>query len=167
MTKSQAGHNNIGYRHVGNITVDAHPPYLAPQNIREPAKAQWVLTDLINMAHFLEPHVSGDGNKYKAPVIKSLTDYLNEQIVLGSRKTVPGVKQKLADVLVIYKGVHYLKTRSGGSWDDDFGVNVVTEMEAEVWEAIVLSRPECAPFRNKGWPPYPFFEWLDPAKPKG
>ncbi|KAJ7265971.1 hypothetical protein B0H12DRAFT_995680, partial [Mycena haematopus] len=167
MTKSQAGHNGIGYRHMDNITVDVHPPYLPRQEIRPGAKAQWVLTDLINMATFLEPHVSGDGNKYKAPVLKSLTEYLNDRIVVGGLKKLNGVKQKLSDVLVIYKGVNYLKTRSGGNWDDDFGANVITQTEAEVWEILILSRPECTPFRNQGWPPYSFFERLDPAKPKG
>ncbi|KAJ7352200.1 hypothetical protein DFH08DRAFT_858207 [Mycena albidolilacea] len=82
MTKSQAGHNNIGYRHINTITVDVHPPYLAPQEIRAGAKAQWVLTDL-NMARFLELHVAGDENKYKSPVLKSLTEHLNERIIVG------------------------------------------------------------------------------------
>ncbi|KAJ7108271.1 hypothetical protein C8R44DRAFT_529674, partial [Mycena epipterygia] len=167
MTKSQAGHNGIGYRHVDTITVDVHPPYLLRPEIRPGANAQWVLTDLINMATFLESHVPGDGNKYKAPVLKSLTEYLNDRVVVGGLKKLNGVKQKLSDVLVIYKGVNYLKTRSGGNWDDDFGANVITQTEAEVWESLVLSRPECSPFRNQGWPPYPFFEKLDPAKPKG
>ncbi|KAJ7784894.1 hypothetical protein DFH07DRAFT_688579, partial [Mycena maculata] len=167
MTKPQAGHNGIGYRHVDTITVYVHPLYLQPQEIRASVKAQWVLTDLINMAEFLETHVSGDSNKDKPPVLKSLTEYLNERIVIGGLKKLNGVKQKLSDVLAIYKGVNYLKTRSGGNWDDDFGANVITQTEAEVWEGLVLSRPECTPFRNKGWPPYPFFEQLDPAKPKG
>ncbi|KAJ7799339.1 hypothetical protein B0H14DRAFT_3788025 [Mycena olivaceomarginata] len=138
MTKSQAGHNGIGYRHIDTITVDVHPPYLARQEIRSSAKAQWVLTDLINMAKFLESHVPGDGNKYKAPVLKSLTEHLNDRIVIGGLKKLNGVKQKLADVLVIYKGVHYLKTRSGGTWDDDFGANVITQTEADVWESLRL-----------------------------
>ena len=98
MTKPQAGHNSIGYRHVDTITVDVHPPYLMRKGIRAGAKAQWVLTDLINMAKFLEPHVSGDGNKYKAPVIKSITEHLNERIVIGGLKKPNGVKQKLSDV---------------------------------------------------------------------
>ncbi|KAJ7871967.1 hypothetical protein B0H14DRAFT_2344916, partial [Mycena olivaceomarginata] len=136
--KSQAGHNGIGYRHIDTITVDVHPPYLARQEIRSSAKAQWVLTDLINMAKFLESHVPGDGNKYKAPVLKSLTEHLNDRIVIGGLKKLNGVKQKLADVLVIYKGVHYLKTRSGGTWDDDFGANVITQTEADVWESLRL-----------------------------
>ncbi|KAJ7938977.1 hypothetical protein B0H13DRAFT_2301179 [Mycena leptocephala] len=51
--------------------------------------------------------------------------------------------------------------------DDDFGANVITQTEADVWESLVLSWPECTHFRNQGWPPYPFFEKLDPAKPKG
>ncbi|KAJ7276767.1 hypothetical protein C8J57DRAFT_1223492 [Mycena rebaudengoi] len=119
------------------------------------------------MAEFLVPHVSADGNKYKAPVIRSLTDYLNDRIIVGGLKKMEGVRQKLADILVIYKGVSYLKTRSGGSWDDDLGANVITETEAEVWETLILSREECTPFRNQGWPLYPFFEKLDPAKPKG
>ncbi|KAJ7736086.1 hypothetical protein B0H16DRAFT_1240808, partial [Mycena metata] len=110
---------------------------------------------------------SGYGNKYKTPVLTALADDLNDHIVAGGLKKVNGVKQKLADVMAIYKGVHYLKTRSGGSWDDDFGANVITETEAEVWDSLVLLRPECTPFRNQGWPPYPFFERLDPAKPKG
>ncbi|KAF7369492.1 hypothetical protein MVEN_00278900 [Mycena venus] len=137
------------------------------REIRTGAKAQWVLTDLINMAQFLEPHVPGDGNKYKMPVLKNLTEHLNNHIVVGGFKKLNGVKQKLADILVIYKGVHYLKTRSGGTWDNDFGANVITQTEADVWESLILSRPECTPFRSQGWPPYPFFERLDPAKPKG
>ncbi|KAJ7454333.1 hypothetical protein B0H11DRAFT_2287974 [Mycena galericulata] len=120
-----------------------------------------------NMATFLEPHVSGDANKYKTPVLKSLTDHLNAHIVIGGLKKFNGVKQKLSDVMAIYKGVHYLKTRSGGNWDDDFGANVITQTEAVVWESLILSRPECTPFRNQGWLPYPFIEKLDPAKPKG
>ncbi|KAJ7696977.1 hypothetical protein B0H17DRAFT_896236, partial [Mycena rosella] len=159
MTKSQAGHNGLGYRHVDTITFDVHPPYLLCQEIRPGAKAQWVLTDLINMAKFLESHVPDDGNKYKNPVLKSLTNYLNDRIVIGRLK-------KLNGVLVIYRGVNYLKTRSGGNWDNDFGANVITQTEAEVWESLVLSWPECTPFRSQGWPPYPFFERLDPAKPK-
>ncbi|KAJ7503861.1 hypothetical protein B0H11DRAFT_1626976, partial [Mycena galericulata] len=106
------------------------------------ANAVWVLTDLINMATFLEPHVSGDANKYKTPVLKSLTDHLNAHIVIGGLKKFNGVKQKLSDVMAIYKGVHYLKTRSGGNWDDDFGANVITQTEAVVWESLILSRPE-------------------------
>ncbi|KAJ7800125.1 hypothetical protein B0H14DRAFT_2387539, partial [Mycena olivaceomarginata] len=61
-------------------------------------KAQWVLTDLINMAKFLESHVPGDGNKYKLLVLKSLTDHLNDCIIVGGLKKLNGVKQKLADV---------------------------------------------------------------------
>ncbi|KAJ7709018.1 hypothetical protein B0H17DRAFT_1191516 [Mycena rosella] len=71
--KPQAGHNNIGYRHVDTITVHNHPSYVPRNQVRTTANAQWVLTDLVNMATFLEPHVSGDGNKYKAPVIKAYT----------------------------------------------------------------------------------------------
>ncbi|KAJ7609362.1 hypothetical protein DFH06DRAFT_978759, partial [Mycena polygramma] len=164
---SKSGSNNIGYRHLDSITVDSDGPYLPREGIREKANAQWVLTDLIHAAKFLEPHVSGDGNKYKTPVIRSLTEHLNDHIVMGGLKKMTGVKQKISDVMSIYRGVNYLKTRSGGTWDDDFGANVITQTEAEVWDHLVLSRPECAPFRNKGWPPYPFFERLDPAKPKG
>ncbi|KAJ6484594.1 hypothetical protein C8R45DRAFT_798341, partial [Mycena sanguinolenta] len=167
MTKSGAGHNGIGYRHLDSITADKHPPYVPREEVRPGANAQWVLTDLINMAAFLETQVSGDGNKYKPTVMKDLTEYLNDRIIIGGLKKRNGVKQKLADVLVIYRGVNYLKTRSGGTWDDDFGANVITQTEAEIWEGIILSRPECTPFRNQGWLPYPFFERLDPAKPKG
>ncbi|KAJ7850466.1 hypothetical protein B0H13DRAFT_2401110, partial [Mycena leptocephala] len=167
MTKSPAGHNGIGYRHIDTITIDDRPPYMPRQEVRPSANAQWVLTDLINMAKFLESHVAGDGNKYKAPVLKELTEHLSDRIVVSGLKKLNGVKQKLADVLVIYRGVSYLKTRSGGTWDDDFGANVITQTEAEVWEGIVLSRPECTPFCNQGWLPYQFFERLDPAKPKG
>jgi hypothetical protein len=92
------GSNNIGYRHIDSITVDVEPPYLARESIRPKANAQWVLTDLINLAKFLEPHVSGDGNKYKMPVLKALTEHLNDRIVVGGLKKVNGVKQKLADV---------------------------------------------------------------------
>jgi hypothetical protein len=98
MTKSWAGHNNIGYRHISAITVDVHPPYLAPQEIRAGTKVQWALTDLINMVKFLELHVTEDGNKYKSPVLKSLTEHLNERIVVSGFKKVAGVKQKLSDM---------------------------------------------------------------------
>ncbi|KAF7360820.1 hypothetical protein MSAN_01111200 [Mycena sanguinolenta] len=119
------------------------------------------------MATFLEFQVSGDGNKYKSPVLRELTKHLNDRIVRGGFKKVDGVRQKLADIMVIYRGVTYLKTRSGGSWDDELGANIVTETEANVWDTLILSRVECTPFRNRGWPPYLFFEHLDPAKPKG
>ncbi|KAJ7897025.1 hypothetical protein B0H13DRAFT_1556885, partial [Mycena leptocephala] len=167
MPKSPAGHSGLGYRHIDNITVDNHPPYLPREEVRGSANAQWVLTDLINMVNFLESHVAGDGNKYKAPVLRELTNHLNDHIVVGGFKKQNGVKQKLAEVMGIYRGVSYLKTRSGGTWDDDFGANVITQTEADIWDSIVLSRPECAPFRNQGWLLYPFFERLDPAKPKG
>ncbi|KAJ7814643.1 hypothetical protein B0H13DRAFT_1461933, partial [Mycena leptocephala] len=98
MTKSQAGRNGTGYQHVDTITVDVHPPYLPRQEIHTGGNAQWVLTDLINMAKFLESHVSGDGNKYKTPVLKGLTEYLNDHIVVGGLKKLNGVKQKLSDV---------------------------------------------------------------------
>lgn len=98
MTKPKAGHNGIGYRHVDTITVDVHPAYLPRQEVRPGANAQWVLTDLINMAKFLETHVPADRNKYKSPVLKSLTDHLNDRIIAGSLKKLDGVKQKLADV---------------------------------------------------------------------
>lgn len=98
MTKAKVGHNGIGYRHVDTITVDVHPPYKPRQEVRAKANAQWVLTDLINMAEFLEAHVSADGNKYKTPVLKSLTQYLNDRIVVGGLKKLNGVKQKLSDV---------------------------------------------------------------------
>ncbi|KAJ7697269.1 hypothetical protein B0H17DRAFT_928592, partial [Mycena rosella] len=130
MTKSQAGHNGLGYLHVGTITVNVHPPYLLYQEICPGAKAQWVLTDLINMAKFLESHIPSDGNKYKNPVLKSLTDYLNDRIVIGRFKKLNGVKQKLADGC-------QLKTCSGSNWDDDFSANIITQTEAEVWESLV------------------------------
>ncbi|KAJ7233809.1 hypothetical protein C8J57DRAFT_1249705 [Mycena rebaudengoi] len=78
MDKPKSGHNGLGYRPNASITVDTHPPYLLWADISPKANAQWVLTDVINMAEFLVPHVSADGNKYKAPVIRSLTDYLND-----------------------------------------------------------------------------------------
>ncbi|KAJ7631507.1 hypothetical protein B0H17DRAFT_962341, partial [Mycena rosella] len=166
--KPQAGHNNIGYRHVDTITVHNHPSYVPRNQVRTTANAQWVLTDLVNMATFLEPHVSGDGNKYKAPVIKGLTDYLNDRIVAGGLKRLMASNKNWQMCVIRYSiCVNYLKTRSGGNWDDDFGANVITQTEAELWDALVLSRPECTPFRNQGWPPYSFFERLDPAKPKG
>lgn len=96
--KTKAGHNGIGYRHVDNITIDSHPPYKARTSIPANTKAQWVLTDLVNMAKYLEQQVAGDGNKYKAPIIRSLTEYLNDRIILGGLKKADGVKTKLADV---------------------------------------------------------------------
>ncbi|KAK6972297.1 hypothetical protein R3P38DRAFT_2812333 [Favolaschia claudopus] len=44
-------------------------------------------------------------------------------------------------------------TRSGSTWDEDFGANVITQTEQDVWEG--------------GWLPYRAIEKLDPAKPKG
>ncbi|KAK7025905.1 hypothetical protein R3P38DRAFT_3531877 [Favolaschia claudopus] len=37
-------------------------------------------------------------------------------------------------------------TRSGGTWDEDFGANVITQTEQDVWEGVILARPECTPF---------------------
>ncbi|KAJ7828708.1 hypothetical protein B0H13DRAFT_2373053 [Mycena leptocephala] len=158
MTKPQAGNNGIGYRHLDTITIDVHPPYLPCQEIPAGLKAQ---------VKFLEPHVSSDGNKYKPLVSKSLANQLSERIIIGGLKKLNGVKQKLSDILVIYKGVNYLKTRSSGDWDDYFGANVITQTEADVWESLILLQPKCTPFYNQGWPLYLFFEQLDPAKPKG
>jgi hypothetical protein len=67
----------------------------------------------------------------------------------------------------LYQAVTYLMTRSGGSWDNDLGANVMTETEEVVWEGIVASRPLCAPFKHAGWPLYTYFACLDPSKPKG
>ncbi|KAF8199338.1 hypothetical protein K438DRAFT_1583362 [Mycena galopus ATCC 62051] len=124
MKKAKAGHNGLGYTHFDSITVTSHPPYKDPSTIAAGANAQWVLTDLVNMASFLESQVSADGNKYKAPVLRELTKYLNDRIVRGGFKKVDGVRQKLADIMVIYRGVTYLKTRSGGSWDDELNASV-------------------------------------------
>ena len=98
MKKTKAGHNGLGYQHVDSITVTSHPPYKDRGTIAASAKAQWVLTDLVNMAMFLEPHVASDGDKYKAPVIRDLTDHLNDRIIRGGLKKTDGVRQKLADV---------------------------------------------------------------------
>jgi hypothetical protein len=68
------------------ITLEVHPPYLPREDIRASANAQWALTDLVNMAKYLETHVPGDGNKYKIPVLKSLTEYLNDRVVIGGLK---------------------------------------------------------------------------------
>ncbi|KAK7014660.1 hypothetical protein R3P38DRAFT_3205597 [Favolaschia claudopus] len=167
MANPKAGHNGIGYRHVESLTVDSKPPYLDPETIKPNANAQWVITDIVNMAQFLESRVSGDGSKYKATDLRECVLHLNKHIVVGGLKKLDGVRTKIADIMAIYRAVTYLKTRSGGSWDDDFGANVITETEEEVWQGIILSRPDCTPFRNQGWPPCSFIEKLDPAKPKG
>ncbi|KAJ7255158.1 hypothetical protein C8J57DRAFT_1075647 [Mycena rebaudengoi] len=112
MDKPKSGHNGLGYRPNASITVDTHPPYLLWADISPKANAQWVLTDVINMVEFLVPHVSADGNKYKAPVIRSLTDYLNDRIIVGGLKKMEGVRQKLADVrylLPLFRRSHPLE----------------------------------------------------------
>ncbi|KAJ6554726.1 hypothetical protein B0H19DRAFT_1072080 [Mycena capillaripes] len=64
-----------GYRHIDTITIDDHPTYVPRQ----------------------ESHVAGDRNKYKGPILKELTEHLNDRIVVGGLKKLNGVKQKLAD----------------------------------------------------------------------
>ncbi|KAJ6566299.1 hypothetical protein B0H19DRAFT_939702 [Mycena capillaripes] len=163
--KTKAGHNGIGYRHVHTITIDSHPPYKARTSIPANAKAQWVLTNLVSMAKCLEQQVAGDGNKYRLPIIRSLTEYLND---FGGLKKADGVKTKLADVRYLLSLIPHLHS---AGYDHLRGClvpqNSLWGYLAEVWDALILSRPECTPFRSQGWPPYEFFECLDPAKPKG
>ncbi|KAK6996130.1 hypothetical protein R3P38DRAFT_3629231, partial [Favolaschia claudopus] len=101
------------------------------------------------------------------PVIRACMHHLNGRIIIGGKKSEKGVRVKLADIFGIYRGVSYLMTRFGGTWDENFGANVITQTEQDVWEGVILARPECTPFRNKGWLPYRAIEKLDPAKPKG
>ncbi|KAF7371866.1 hypothetical protein MVEN_00043600 [Mycena venus] len=101
------------------------------------------------------------------PVIKAATEYLNDRIIVGGLKKPAGVKTKIHDCVVIYQAVSYLKTRSGSTRSDDFGCNVITQTESDVFEAICLAQPHCTPFCNVGWMSYSAFERLDPAKPKG
>ncbi|CAK5262643.1 unnamed protein product [Mycena citricolor] len=167
MSKAPHGSKGIGYRHNDRITLTRTLPFLKPKDIREKGNAVWVLMDIVSMAEFLSEHVTGDGNKYGKKLIKELVAFLNTRIVMGGWKKVKGTDTKIADIFEIYKAVTYLKTRSGGSWDDDFGANVITQTESEIWDQLVLSRLVCAPFRNSGWLPYAIWEALDPAKPKG
>ncbi|KAK6989016.1 hypothetical protein R3P38DRAFT_3227955 [Favolaschia claudopus] len=63
MPKNKPKHNGIGYRHIDSITLDVHPPFLKHEEVSSAAKAQWVLTDIISMAEFLEAHVPGESQK--------------------------------------------------------------------------------------------------------
>ncbi|KAK6974462.1 hypothetical protein R3P38DRAFT_2408224, partial [Favolaschia claudopus] len=79
---------------------------------------------------------------YKPPVIRACMHHLNGRIIIGGKKSEKGVRVKLADIFGIYRGVSYLMTRSGGTWDEDFGANVITQTEQDVWEGVILARPE-------------------------
>ncbi|KAJ7870317.1 hypothetical protein B0H14DRAFT_2345738 [Mycena olivaceomarginata] len=116
----------IGYRHMDTITLEVHPPYLPREDIRASANAQWALTDLVNMAKYLETHVPGDGNKYKIPVLKSLTEYLNDRVVIGGLKA-EGSEAKIIRRTGHLQGCQLPQTRSGSNWDDDFGANIITQ----------------------------------------
>ncbi|KAJ7060280.1 hypothetical protein C8F01DRAFT_1058415 [Mycena amicta] len=175
---------NVGYKPYNNITTDAHPPYLLPDNVPD-SNSVWTLICLRNMVEFLTAQpveavagkkapvagkkapVAGDAHRYKPPVIKKLVVYLNERVIYGGSKKVQGVKGKITECLGIYRAVLYLKERSGGSWSDELGANIINGVDDDSWNDICLQRPACAPFRNKGWIPFNWFESLDPAKAKG
>ncbi|KAK1217150.1 hypothetical protein PQX77_020204 [Marasmius sp. AFHP31] len=66
------------------------------------------------------------------------------------------------------QAVDYLKNNTSGlHWDDDCGANITTPDEERVWNAIVLSRPNCYPFKNSGWELYDAVLKLHPEKQKG
>ncbi|KAJ7834273.1 hypothetical protein B0H13DRAFT_1653367 [Mycena leptocephala] len=156
----------IGYKHYDDIDVDTIPTYKPAEEVPEKANAVWTLLCCITLIEYLEPHVAGDGVKFKPAVINKATEHLNTKIIRGGLKKASTVGNKMKELKDIYQAVTYLKTRSGGSWDDDFGANIMTDADELVWAGIVASRPNCTPFKHAGWKLYDF-ERLDPAKPKG
>ncbi|KAJ7050210.1 hypothetical protein C8F01DRAFT_1068141 [Mycena amicta] len=85
----------------------------------------------------------------------------------AARRRFRASRERFTECLSIYRAVLYLKERSGGSWSDELGANIINGIDDDSWNDICLQRPACAPFRNKGWIPFHWFESLDPAKAKG
>ncbi|KAJ7433497.1 hypothetical protein B0H11DRAFT_1939455 [Mycena galericulata] len=64
----------IGYKHYADIDVDTIPTYRPAEEIPEKANALWTLLCCITLIEFLEPHVAGDGVKFKPAVINKATE---------------------------------------------------------------------------------------------
>uniref|UniRef100_A0A0W0FIX4 Myb/SANT-like domain-containing protein n=1 Tax=Moniliophthora roreri TaxID=221103 RepID=A0A0W0FIX4_MONRR len=93
----------------------------------------------------LQQRSAHDTHKFKPAVIEELTQYLNDHVVAGGLKKKGGVAKKIKDLLAIFAAVEYLRTRSGGHWDDEHGANMTTPEELQVWKSIVATKKEYKP----------------------
>ncbi|KAJ7060269.1 hypothetical protein C8F01DRAFT_955642, partial [Mycena amicta] len=112
--------------------------------LAETGNAVWYLCDLATLVEAVQPHAAaaGDGDKFKAPAICAAVALLNQCRLGGGPKKYEGTKKKLIECLKIYKAVTYLKSRSGGTFDDILGANVITPDEDLVWRGVVEAYPD-------------------------
>ncbi|THU87690.1 hypothetical protein K435DRAFT_624793, partial [Dendrothele bispora CBS 962.96] len=169
MGKRKSPGRGKGYQAVlgMQITCNMVPTYVPA---KEGANCIWTLLDIIELCNFLVPHLPawGDRRKFKAGVYGDAADYLNARIIAGREKKKEGVRSKISDLLAIFDAVEHLKNHvSGIHWDDERGANITTPDEERMWETIVLSKPDCSPFKNSGWEVYDDVLKLHPEKSRG
>jgi hypothetical protein len=66
--------------------------------VPEKANDVWTLLCCITLIEYLEPHVAGDGVKFKPAVINKATEHLNTKIIRGGLKKASTVGNKIKEV---------------------------------------------------------------------
>ncbi|KAJ3767864.1 hypothetical protein FB446DRAFT_620558, partial [Lentinula raphanica] len=116
------GHG-VGYKTFPDISRSSTHTYLDPKVVK--GYSIWNLQDVLMLIAFLKNHVSGDGHKYKPPVLSAADTHLHQYLIKGGLKKAKGIREKICDLLAIYNAVVYLKTQvSGLHWDDDHGMDI-------------------------------------------
>ncbi|KAI9456115.1 hypothetical protein BJY52DRAFT_1224349 [Lactarius psammicola] len=111
------------------------------------------------------PRCARDGHKLTVANQKIVTKQLNEKIVVGGKKKLSSVQNKLNDV---FQTVNILENRAlGVMYTEMSGCNIMTLEEDATWEVLSLQYPNVAPFQNCGWEIYEDVKKLCPNKAKG
>ncbi|ESK81188.1 hypothetical protein Moror_2279 [Moniliophthora roreri MCA 2997] len=139
----------LSYSERKGISQHIPPVYIPHNDVSTTANVFYCIHDVIAICDFLIPHLGAvwDTHKFKPAVIEELTQYLNDHVVAGGLKKKGGVAKKIKDLLAIFAAVEYLRTRSGGHWDDEHGANMTTPEELQVWKSIVATKKE---YKQKG-----------------
>ncbi|ESK80980.1 hypothetical protein Moror_7630 [Moniliophthora roreri MCA 2997] len=142
--QEQTKGHGLGYSECKGISRHISPVYIPRNNVSTTANVFYCIHDVIAICDFLIPHLGAvrDTHKFKPAVIEELTQYLNDHVVAGGLKKKEGVAKKIKDLLAIFAAVEYLRTCSGGHWDDERGANMTTPEELQVWKSIVATKKE-------------------------
>jgi hypothetical protein len=100
MPRNKGGSLGIGYVADPAITHTSTHTYIDPKTAL--GSAHWTLQCVLHLITFLQPHISGDGHKYKPAVRQAAADHLNQYLIRGGPKTARGIGTKIRDVCLVF-----------------------------------------------------------------
>jgi hypothetical protein len=104
MAKKSDKARGFCYKPFPHVNQSSLHPYIDPSTVHDSTQAVWTIQCMLNLISFTVPHLAstGDGHKLTVANQKIVAKQLNEKIIVGGKKKLSSVQNKLNDVHHIY-----------------------------------------------------------------